>query len=328
MLKVGVVGLGAMGQHHARLYSQLDCELVGVADVNIERAKEIGEKYGTKYYSDYHDLLSKVEAVSIAVPTTMHHAIAMDFLKEGVHCLVEKPIALNLREAEEMVDAAKKKRVNLAVGHIERFNPAVMKLKQIVDEGNLGRILIISTRRVGPFVPRIRDVGIVIDSATHDIGVVKYLMGKDPVSVFSRVGSLKHPKEDYAVIVLDFMGSTACIEVNWFTPHKVRTLVATGSEGIAYLDYIEQKVRLYNSHDAGVTELQKAEPLKLEMEDFLRSVADQKKPAVDGAEGLAILKIALESSFNNFYSSLQTEISGLDVHLDNVFSKHGSTFHE
>ena len=193
-----------MGHNHARLYSQLNCELVGVADIDPARAKEIGEKYNTPYYSDYHELLSKVEAVSIAVPTTLHHTVAMDFLKAGVHCLVEKPIAFSLDEAEEMIEAAEQNHVNLAIGHIERFNPAVVRLKQIIDEGTLGKLLIISTRRVGPSVPRIRDVGVVIDSATHDIGVIKYLLGKEPASVFSRVGNLKHPKEDHAVIVLDF----------------------------------------------------------------------------------------------------------------------------
>ncbi|MCJ7744023.1 MAG: Gfo/Idh/MocA family oxidoreductase, partial [Dehalococcoidales bacterium] len=190
MIRVGVVGLGAMGQHHARLYAQLNCELVGVADVDLERAKEIGERYNTKYYSDYHELLSKVEAVSIAVPTTLHCPVAMDFLKEGVHCLVEKPIAFRLDEAEAMIGAAEQNHVNLAIGHIERFNPAVVRLKQIVDEGILGKLLVISTRRVGPLVSRIRDVGVIIDSATHDIGVVRYLIGKEPISVFSRVGSL------------------------------------------------------------------------------------------------------------------------------------------
>ena len=312
MLKVGVVGLGAMGQHHARIYSQLDCcELVGVVDANAERAKEIGKKYSTDYYSDYYDLLSQVDVVSIAVPTTMHHAVAMEFLREGVHCLVEKPIAFNLREADEMIEAAEKNQVNLAVGHIETFNPAVVKLKQIVDEGILGELLIISTKRVGPFVPRIRDVGIVIDSATHDIGVVKYLLGKQPVSVFSRVGSLQHPKEDHAIIVLDFMGTTACIEVNWFTPHKVRTLVATGSEGIAYLDYIEQEMKVYNSHDLEVEEIGKEEPLKLEVEDFLQSVVEGREPAVAGVEGREILKIALESSRNNYCTFPQGEIVGV-----------------
>ena len=295
MIKVGVIGLGAMGQHHARLYSQMDCKLAGVADVDPERAKEIGEKYGVPYYSDYHELLSKVDAVSIAIPTTLHHAVAMEFLNKGIHCLVEKPIAFSLAEADEMIAASKKHKVNLAVGHIETFNPAVIRLKQIIDAGTLGKILIISTRRVGPFVPRIRDVGIVIDSATHDIGVIKYLLGTEPVSVFSKIGSLKHAKEDHAVIVLDFKDATACIEVNWFTPHKVRTLVATGSEGIAYLDYIEQKVTVHNAHEVKVQDIAKTEPLKLELEDFLNSIKDKRNPSVCGTEGRAILKTALEA---------------------------------
>jgi UDP-N-acetylglucosamine 3-dehydrogenase len=305
MIKVGVVGLGEMGKHHARLYSQLNCELVGVCDANSERAKEIGEKYGTKYYSDYHELFGLIDAVSIVVPTRLHHPVTMDFLNEGVHCLVEKPIAFGLAEAQEMVTKAKEKQVNLAVGHIEQFNPAVVKLKQIVDEGTLGKLLILSTRRVGPFMPRVRDVGIVIDSATHDIGVVNYLIGKKPISVFSRVGSLHHEKEDHAIIVLDFGETTASVEVNWFTPHKVRTMVATGSAGIAYLDYINQTITLHNSHEVESVNIVKAEPLRLELEDFLTSIEKGISPSVDGAEGTEILRIAVEASHGK-YSELHS----------------------
>ncbi|MFC2056405.1 Gfo/Idh/MocA family oxidoreductase [Chloroflexota bacterium] len=299
MIKVGVIGLGEMGQHHARLYSQMDCKLVGVVDINLAKAKEIGEKYHTAYYTDYHELLPKVDAVSIAVPTTLHHKIAIDFLKEGTHCLVEKPIALQTDEAEEMISAAREKSVNLAIGHIEQFNPAVVKLKQIIDEGTLGKLLIISTRRVGPFVPRMRDVGIIVDTASHDIGVANYLVGNRPVSIFAKSGSLNYLKEDHAIIVLDFGETTACIEVNWFTPQKVRTLVATGSEGIAYLDYIEQTIKLCNSHSVQDIDIEKAEPLRLEIENFLRSIYDKGNPSVCGEDGLEILKIALEAGNNN-----------------------------
>jgi UDP-N-acetylglucosamine 3-dehydrogenase len=295
MIKVGVVGVGAMGQNHVRLYSQLECELVGVADANLEQAKAVADKYKINYYPSYRDLLTKVEAVSIAVPTTLHHAVTMEFLEAGIHCLVEKPISFSMDEAREMIQTAERSQVNLAIGHIERFNPAVTKLKQIVDQGILGKLLIISARRVGPFVPRIRDVGVVIDSATHDIGVIKYLIGKDPISTFTRAGSIKHTKEDHAVIVLDFEDTIASIEVNWFTPHKVRTLVATGSEGIAYLDYIEQKLTIFKSQEGKIIGLHKEEPLKLEIDDFLKSITDKRKPSVDGTEGEAILKIALNS---------------------------------
>ncbi|MBN1601536.1 MAG: Gfo/Idh/MocA family oxidoreductase [Chitinispirillaceae bacterium] len=294
-VRVGVIGLGAMGHNHVRVYSELQCELVGVADVNYSLAKEIGEQYHTRYFADYHELLSMVDAVSIAVPTTYHHDVVMDVLRSDVHCLVEKPIAINLEESDEMIKIANRKHLNLAVGHIERFNPAVIKLKEIIDQRILGHILIISTRRVGPFATRIRDVGVIIDSATHDIGVIRYLLGKDPVSMYARIGSINHISCDHAVIVMDFDDTTACIEANWFTPHKVRTLVATGVNGIAYLDYIEQKLSVYSSNNEGTVYIPKEEPLKIELNDFLRSITDQCQPSVDGIEGYAILKIALEA---------------------------------
>jgi len=294
MIRVGVVGLGAMGQHHARVYSQLNCILAGVADANLEQARMVGDRYSVPYYTDYRRLLSRISAVSIAVPTTLHKDIAIEFIQAGIHCLVEKPISRDLEEAEAMIEAARINKVNLAIGHIERFNPAVLKLKQAIDSGKLGQVLIISTRRAGPFMSRIRDVGIVIDSATHDIGVVRYLVGREPSSVFARSGSFRNGKEDYAIFVLDFRETIASIEVNWFTPQKVRTLVATGSEGVAYLDYIEQKLTICNSHGKEDVEVLKREPLQLELEDFLNCITQCRPPATDGYEGRRILKIALE----------------------------------
>ncbi len=301
MIRVGVVGLGAMGQHHARLYSQLPCcRLVGVADANADRAREIGAKYDVPFFGDYHDLISRVDAVSVVVPTTMHHEVANDFLADGVHCLVEKPIAFCLEEANEMIAAAQRSGVFLGVGHIEQFNPAVMKLKELMESGALGTPLIISTRREGPFPERITDVGAVVDTAIHDIGVVRYLVGSEPISVFSRVGSLRHSREDHSVIVLEFEGTIACIEVNWFTPQKVRTLVVTASRRTAYLDYIAQTLLLQDAHGSETVPVTKDEPLRVELLSFLTSVEKGHKPLVDGEQGRAILKISLESSHNNF----------------------------
>lgn len=296
MVKVGVVGLGAMGQHHVRLYSQLDCELVGIADADPVRAREIGEEYGLSYYSDYHELLSKIDAVSIVVPTSLHHKVAMDFLKEGVHCLIEKPIASTIKEAMDIIQQAEQSRAKLMVGHIERFNPAVAKLKEIIDGGTLGELMIISTRRVGPFVPRIRDVGILIDTASHDIDIARYLIGKEPANIYCKAGKHKHPREDHAILVLDFGCTTACIEANWFTPHKVRSLVATGSKGIAYLDYIEQNLTVYNgAHYTNMDEQRKTEPLQLELEHFIDCIGNNTQPLIDGEDGLKTLQIALQA---------------------------------
>ncbi|MDD4635551.1 MAG: Gfo/Idh/MocA family oxidoreductase [Dehalococcoidales bacterium] len=297
MIKAGVIGLGAMGQHHVRVYRELGCELVGVADADIKRAQEIGAKYNTRCFGDHRKLLGHVDVVSIAVPTSAHKDVALEFLAAKTHCLVEKPIASTVEEAEEMIKAARDNDVKLMVGHIERFNPVILKLKELIEQGVLGKIMLISTRRVGPFQPRIRDVGIIIDSATHDIDATRFLTGKEPVAVYSKAGRFKHPsREDHALIMLDFGDSSASLEVNWFTPHKVRTLVATGSEGISYLDYIEQQLTLHNSYQESRIKIVKTEPLKTEITHFISCVNNNTKPLVDGQEGLNTLRIALKAS--------------------------------
>ena len=297
MIKVGVVGVGVMGQHHARVYSELDCELVGVADCNPENASQVGKQYNTKVYLDHKELVSQVDAVSIAVPTSRHKAVTLDFVRGGVHCLIEKPIAARLEDAREIIREAERNNVKLMVGHIERFNPAVQKLKQVIDEEMLGKLMTISFRRVGPFADRVRDVGVVVDSATHDIDAARYLVGEEVLSVYSKVGRFRHKtKEDHAIIVLDFGTSVACIETNWFTPHKERTLVATGSEAIAYLDYIEQELRVSSSQGMAEIEVKKAEPLKVELSHFLECIRSDSTPLVGGTDGLRGLEIALEAS--------------------------------
>lgn len=297
MIKAAVIGLGAMGQHHVRVYKELGCELAGVVDVDINRAREIGERYNTHYFNDYHKLLGQADVASIAVPTSAHTSVACEFLKSGTHCLVEKPIASSVEEAEVMIKAAQENNIELMVGHIERFNPVILKLKELISEGVLGKLMLISTRRVGPFQPRIRDVGIIIDSATHDIDAVRFLAGKEPVAVYSKAGRFKHPsREDHALIMLDFGDSAASIEVNWFTPHKVRTLVATGSEAIVYLDYIDQTLTVQNFHQESRMKIEKAEPLRTEIAHFISCVNNNTKPLVDGLEGLNTLKIALKAS--------------------------------
>ena len=295
MIKVGVIGLGNMGQHHARIYAGMGC-LAAVVDTDLDRARAIGERYGVYWSHVAADLLYMVDAVSIVVPTTQHSIVAHDFLQSGMHCLVEKPIAVSYDEGLGMVMLAKCHGATLAIGHIEHFNPAVVKLKEVVESGILGKILTIVTKRVNPYVERMQDVGVVIDSATHDIGVVRYLLGKEPRSVFARTGREMAHKEDYATIVLDFGETIATIEVNWFTPHKVRTLTATGTKGIASLDYIEQTLVVRNSRDTTVFDIENCEPLTLELQDFIQSIEQHRPPKVDGAEGLAILGIALEST--------------------------------
>jgi UDP-N-acetylglucosamine 3-dehydrogenase len=293
-IRVGVVGVGNMGQHHARVYSEIsDCELVGVVDLDLALAESVAERHGTKAFTNHKDLMREgVDAVSIAVPTSCHYEIASFFLENGIHCLIEKPIAKTLDEGRRLVQLAEEKGVKLMVGHIERYNPAVRKMKEIVVKGLLGKILIVNTRRVGPFPPKVADVGIVVDLATHDIDVVRYLYGKEPSKSYSKVGSIKHPFEDHALILLDFGEGAASIEVNWFTPHKVRTAVVTGTDGIAYMDYIKQSIVIYNSEWVMEPKIENFEPLKAEIAHFISCIREDKEPLTSGEEGLRTLEVA------------------------------------
>jgi UDP-N-acetylglucosamine 3-dehydrogenase len=172
----------------------------------------------------------------------------------------------------------------------------VLKLKEAVKAGKLGKILLLSTRRVGPLASRIRDVGIIIDSATHDIDVIRYITEEEPQLIRAVSGNYKHAKEDYAIIVMELGQTIASVEVNWFTPVKVRTLIATGTEGTANLNYIDQTVEIFNSMGRSQLDIVKEEPLKVELKHYLDCVRTGKKPLVDGTEGLRNLEVALAAT--------------------------------
>ncbi|MDV3104097.1 UDP-N-acetylglucosamine 3-dehydrogenase [Thermococcus waiotapuensis] len=300
MLRVGVVGVGMMGQHHVRVYSELakerKVELVGIADADLERAKELAKKYGTVPYGDYSELAREgLDAVDIAVPTSLHKDVALEFINHGTSVLIEKPIAETVENAEAIIEAAEEKGVTLMVGHIERFNPAVLKLRELIDRGELGKVVTISAKRVGPMAERIRDVGIIIDLGVHDIDVISYLFGQRVRTVYARAGNVLHPAgvEDHALITLGFKDGTGIVETNWLTPHKTRTLNVVGTAGIAYLDYIEQSLKLYNQEWIKEAKIEKKEPLRNEIEHFIECVETGKRPIVDGEAGLHALKVAL-----------------------------------
>ena len=314
MINVAVIGAGNMGKNHVRTYSEMvGVKLVAIADIS-DSAKALAEKHGCELYANYIEMLEKekIDAVSVCVQTSMHHGVAKEVISRGVSILVEKPITRNVRDAEEIVSMAKSKGVRLAVGHIERFNPAVRKLKEIIDDGKLGEITSMISRRVGPFPPQIKDANIVIDLAVHDIDVFNFLLGRKPEKVICEAGkAIITNREDYADIFMKY-GSTNCfIEVNWITPVKIRQLNITGTKGYAELNYITQELTLYESNydkqysdfgdfvlkfgepKSAAVEVQKGEPLRKELESFISCVRNKTEPEVSGSEGLAVLKIAL-----------------------------------
>ncbi len=300
-MRVGVIGAGVMGRHHARVYHELGADLVGIADIDIKKAQEVADKYQTKAFKKYAQLLEQgLDAVSVAVPSKLHSVVAVDVAEHGVNMLVEKPIADTMESGNKIIDVARKANVILMVGHIERFNPAVQKLVQIISEGVLGDLVVLSSRRVGPFVTRVKDIGITMDVASHDIDIARYLTNREPVEVLAKSINVKNKKGDCAIMILDFGRVTASIEVNWFTPHKVRSLVVTGTDGIAYADYIEQSVTIFNSSWKMEPKIEKGEPLRLELKHFLECVEQGKEPLISGEDGLRTLEIALKIERSSF----------------------------
>ena len=294
-MRVGVIGVGAMGQHHVRIYNEMaNVDLVGISDVSESRVKELSSQYGVPGFNDHTALLKQdLDAVSIAVPTTLHKQIGLDAIACGTNILMEKPVSDTIENAKDLVNAASDAGVKLMVGHIERFNPAVMKLKHIMDLGLLGKIVSISTKRVGPYNPRIRDVGVILDIGVHDIDIISYLYDKQVNEVYAIAGSNFHSFEDYAAILLrfdhDFSGM---VETNWLTPHKIRKLTAIGTKGVAYLDYIDQTVELHDGEWIRQAKVEKSEPLKNELEYFIKSISSGMDPHPSGSDGLHVLEVA------------------------------------
>ena len=285
-----------MGQHHIRIYREMkDVELVGICDTDRNRAVSLAKSNNTTPYFDHNELLKQdLDAVSVVVPTTFHSKVALDVINSGIHLLVEKPIADTLENADTMINAAHDAKVKLMVGHIERFNPAVSKLKEIVDSGMLGKLVSISSRRVGPFNPRIRDVGIIMDLGVHDIDVISYLYGRKINEVYTIAGKDIHSFEDHASILLRCdTNLSGMVETNWLTPHKIRNLTAIGLKGVAYLDYIKQTVELHDEAWVRTAKVQPKEPLKNELEHFIKSVRDNTAVISNGETSRHALEVAM-----------------------------------
>ena len=299
-INVGVIGVGAMGYNHARVYYRLEeANLVAVSDVSERTLNKVCEKYDAKGYSDYEDLLKdpEIEVVSVCVPTTHHHDVVMKAIEYGKHVLVEKPIAFSLEEAEEMIGAAKEKGVILGTGHVERFNPAVQKAKELIENDVIGDVVSASAKRVGPFPPRIKDVGVCIDLAIHDLDVMYYLFNEDVEQVYGTMSSIldKTDFEDHAEIMVSFTNATGILEVNWLTPYKRREIEITGTDGIISVDYIEQSIEVFGKFAQDIN-IKHEEPLKEELKSFLEAVDEGKDPVITGEDGLNALKMVIAAS--------------------------------
>ena len=298
-VRLGVVGVGIMGFNHARVLADLaNVELVGVADPDRSQAMRVGKALGCEAVASHKNLIDLgVDAVIVAAPTHLHHPIAIDCIGAGLHVLVEKPIAPSVEEGRQIVAAARTKGVKLMVGHVERFNPSVQTIKQAI-KGE--RILSIGITRVGPFPPRMSNVGVVIDLAVHDIDLIRWFTESDIIEVQPQLSSVRAKQEDIALLQFRTeSGVLAHINTNWLTPFKARTVHVATHDKYVIGDLLTRQVsecfgfQPDGSYSMRHLSVGYAEPLRSELIAFVDAIRNGTEPAVTGEEGVASLEIAI-----------------------------------
>ncbi len=298
-LRVGVIGVGIMGSNHARVLAALpEAELVAVADPDHAQAERVAQFLGCDAVADHHALLALgLDAVVVAAPTHLHHSVALDVIAAGSSVLVEKPIASTADEGREIVAAAKAKGVTLMVGHVERFNPAVRTVKEAIKGEQL---LSVAITRVGPFPPRMSNVGVVVDLAVHDIDLIRWLTDSDIVEVQPQTSAAIAEREDIALLQFrTASGVLAHINTNWLTPFKARTVHVATARKYVIGDLITRQVtehfdyRPDGSYSTRHLHVAYAEPLRAELQNFIAAVRSGQTPEVTGEQGVASIDIAM-----------------------------------
>ena len=320
-LRTAVIGVGSLGQHHARNYAEIaqtgETEFLGVCDSNEENAKQIAEKIGCEFFTDWRELLNKVDAVSIVTPTETHASIACAFLKKGVHVLVEKPIARTLDEADSIIEAAEKSGAKLMVGHLERFNPAMVALRPHVTKP-----LYFEIHRVSPFPNRSLDIDVVLDVMIHDLDAVQWLVGDNvKVSAIHAVGiPVISDKVDAANARIEFEnGAVANITASRIGTEKIRKTRFYQTNSYVVLDYATKFASVTSLAPNAIhpllgvsvtrLEINDVEPLRAEIEAFFDAILDDKTPPVTAQDGRRALELALGV------------LEKIDEHAQKVFQK-------
>ena len=299
-IKIGVIGVGYLGQHHARIYSELeDVELTAV-DIVEEKANDFAKKYGCEACYDYKQILNRVDALSIVTPTATHYSIALDCLKAGKDILIEKPITETIKEANELINEAEKRGCVLQVGHLERYNPAVLAASEMINKP-----LFIESERFSPFLGiggRGTDIDVTLDLMIHDVDIILSLITQ-PVNEIRAVGAdVLTDKIDVAKAWLKFeKGCTALATVSRLSPEKQRRLKVFQKDSYILIDYMNSEVRRYFRNEEGTISSQiltpeNKEPLKEELKDFIRCIRTRERPQVSGVEGRNALQVVLEIS--------------------------------
>ncbi len=318
-LKIAVIGVGHLGKEHARIYSDMpDVSLAGIVDISKKKGEEVAQRYNTKYYSSYKEILDKVNAASVAVPTKSHYEITKELLKNGIPVLVEKPMTGTLSEAEELIRLSKSNNTVLQPGYVERFNPAIQAIQKL----NVS-LKFIECHRLSPFTFRSADIGVVLDLMIHDIDIILYL-SKSKVKKRDAVGvNVISNKEDIANARIQFEnGCVANITASRVSFEPMRKIRLFSEDSYISLDYQKQEAMIYkkspkltlksiNVEDRDVStikdlksfvfgellkieriKMDNQEPLKKEIESFVNCIKNGRNPVVSGEEGVEAIKTA------------------------------------
>jgi predicted dehydrogenase len=312
-LRIGLVGLGSMGRNHLRVISNHpETTLAAIADTDPAALEAAVAQTGARGFADPLAMIAEEEldGVVIAAPTTAHRVLALAAIERGVGLLVEKPLAATVEDGLAIVAAARKRNVRVQVGHVERYNPAVLEMGRLLRSGWLSTIYAITSRRAGPFPARIRDVGVTVDLGTHDVDMLSWIAGERPVRVYAETAQRLHAThEDLTFGLLHFpSGATGFLDVDWLTPVKRRSLVAVGEEGMFELDYLTQRLTFTRSNverpqmiggyattfsgDVAEIAIQSIEPLRAQLDEFVRVLRTGERPYVDGEDGLWAVAMA------------------------------------
>lgn len=320
-LAVAVIGVGQMGARHVSVLDRMErVRVVAVADPDATaRRRALGGSPGIREFDDWRLLLETcgqdLDAVCVAVPSAMHAEVAVAAFASGMHVLVEKPIAATVEDGERMRAAAVAAGRKLMVGHVERFNPAVGKVRELVREGRIGRVYRVHATRVGPFPARIKDTGVAIDLASHDIDAMQHVLGRGLEQVYAEGGSFLHERhEDLVTCLLRFQGGAfGLLDANWLSPEKQRELVLLGEGGMIRASYLTQDVWFLESSEVpgprewselavlrGDAEgsamrfaMRKVEPLRAELEAFVECIVSDLPEPVGADDGIHALEVAL-----------------------------------
>jgi len=309
-MKVAQIGTGGWGKNHVRILSQLGV-LSAICDSDRDRSKEFGEKFSINYYDSVDSLLNseQFDAAFVCTPTSTHSAIASQLIQSNKHVFVEKPMTYLSEDGKDLLELAKKNHVILSCGYIERFNPAVGIVKELVTSKKYGDLVMLEFHRENRMPLHIKDVGIIYDTSVHDIDTAMWLFNDTPEVVFARAGKIKHEHEDFASIMLGFKDNkVAIISSNWITPTRIRNFNAVCTEGVISSDFISQEVRIETKNDTEIPRNEKEEPLLLEIQNFLGAIEGKNDLTVKPEQAVNVTKIA--------EAALLSSQNGVPIYLD------------